>query len=76
LSAQTGVDGTYRAGGDVHANKIQAALYRGNEESPLEEYENQADTRSKARLLKKLQGLLCEARCVYEAGTCGCEMHR
>jgi transposase len=61
---------------DVHADKIQVAVYRGNETTPFEEYASDTDTRSRGRLLKKLQSLPGEARCVYEAGPCGYEMHR
>jgi transposase len=61
---------------DVHADKIQVAVYRGNEASPLEEYEIQTDPRSIARLLKRLQELPGEVRCVYEAGPCGYELQR
>jgi transposase len=61
---------------DVHADKIQVAVYRGKESSPLEEYESQTDTRSLGRLLKRLQELPGEVRCVYEAGPCGYELQR
>jgi len=67
---------TYWVGMDVHADKIQVAVYRGDEASPVEEYESQTDSRSQLRLLKKLQGLPGELRCVYEAGPCGYEMYR
>jgi len=66
----------YWVGMDVHADSIQVAVYRGNETSICEEYENPTDAKSKARLLKKLRQLPGEARCVYEAGPCGYELHR
>jgi len=61
---------------DVHADNIRVAVYRGNEVEPLEEYDSRTDTRSLGRLLKKLQGLGGEVRCVYEAGPCGYELQR
>ena len=67
---------TFWVGMDVHADKIQVAVYRGSESSPLEEYESQTDKRSLARLLKRLQELPGEVRCVYEAGPCGYELQR
>jgi len=63
-------------GMDVHADKIQVAVYRGHEEFPLEEYESQTDARSLARLLKRLKELPGKVRCVYEAGPCGYELQR
>ena len=66
----------YWVGMDVHADKIQVSVYRDTEASPCEEYESQTDTQSMGRLLKKLKSLPGEARCVYEAGPCGYELHR
>ena len=71
-----GKNNTYWVGMDVHADKIQIAVYRGDESLPIEEYERATDTRSLGRILKKLQGLPGEVRCVYEAGPCGYELHR
>ena len=67
---------TYWVGMDVHADKINVAVYRGNEISPQEQYESQTDARSKGRLLKRLQGLPGEVRCIYEAGPCGYDFQR
>jgi hypothetical protein len=61
---------------DVHADKIQVAVYRDTEASPYEEYESQTDARSMGRLLKRLKALPGEAWCVYEAGPCGYELQR
>jgi len=63
-------------GMDVHADKISVAVYRGNEAMPREQYDSQTDKRSKGRLLKRLQELPGEARCVYEAGPCGYDLQR
>ena len=67
---------TYWVGMDVHADNINVAVYRGNELSPHEQYEIQTDARSKGRLLKRLQGLPGEVRCIYEAGPCGYDFQR
>jgi len=61
---------------DLHAAKINVAVYRGNEVQPCEQYESQTDKRSQGRLLKRLQELPGEVRCVYEAGPCGYELQR
>lgn len=67
---------TYWVGMDVHAEKIQVAVYGEKGALPLEEYESFTDAKSLGRLLKKLKGLAGEVRCVYEAGPCGYELHR
>jgi transposase len=61
---------------DVHADKINIAVYHGNELRPQEQYGSQTDERSKGRLLKRLQGLPGEVRCIYEAGPCGYDFQR
>jgi transposase len=61
---------------DVHADKINVAVYHGNELRPQEQYGSQTDARSKGRLLKRLQGLPGEVRCIYEAGPCGYDFQR
>jgi len=71
-----GKNSMYWAGMDVHADKIQVAVYRDTEALPCDEYEVQTDARSLGRLLKKLKSLQGEIRCVYEAGPCGYELHR
>jgi len=63
-------------GMDVHADTINVVVYQGDETSPKEEYESQTDARSLGRLLKRLQGLPGEVRCVYEAGPCGYVLQR
>jgi len=67
---------TYWVGMDVHADKIQVAVYRNAEASPCEEYESQTDAVSIRRLLKKLKELGGEIQCVYEAGPCGYVLQR
>lgn len=66
---------THWIGMDVHADNIQVAVFRGNEQKPREEFETGSDSRSLNRLLKKLAGL-GKVRCVYEAGPCGYELQR
>jgi transposase len=61
---------------DVHADKINVAVYRDNEITPHEQYESLTDVRSKGRMLKRLKGLPGEVRCVYEAGPCGYDLQR
>jgi len=61
---------------DVHADKINVAVYRGNETMPCEQYESQTEARAKVRLLKRLKDLPGEVRCVYEAGPCGYDIQR
>jgi len=63
-------------GMDVHADSIHVAVYRGNENSPCEEYASLTDAKAKTRLLNKLRGMTGEVRCVYEAGPCGYDMQR
>ena len=67
---------TYWVGMDVHAAKINVAVYRGNEIQPYEQYESQTDARAKGRLLKRLKGIPGEVRCIYEAGPCGYDLQR
>jgi len=61
---------------DVHADKINVAVYRDNEVMPHEQYESRTDPRSKGRLLKRLKELPGEVRCIYEAGPCGYDFQR
>jgi len=61
---------------DVHADKINVAIYRSNEILPYEQYESHTDKRAKGRFLKRLQELPGEVRCVYEAGPCGYDLQR
>ena len=67
---------THWVGMDVHADSIQVAVFRGNEQEPREEFETGSDSRSLNRLLKKLTELPGKVRCVYEAGPCGYELQR
>jgi transposase len=67
---------THWIGMDVHADKIQISVFRGNELEPREEYETDADSRSMRRLLKKLSALPGKVRCIYEAGPCGYVLQR
>jgi transposase len=66
----------YWVGLDVHADKIQVAVYRDFEMSSCEEYGSGTDTRSMERLLQRLQDLPGKVHCVYEAGPCGYELQR
>lgn len=67
----------YWVGMDVHAAKINVAVFRDNNEiQPYEQYESQTDERSKGRLVKRLKDLPGEVRCVYEAGPCGYDFQR
>jgi transposase len=61
---------------DVHADKINVAIYRDNELTPHEQYESLTDVRSKGRMLKRLKDLPGEVRCIYEAGPCGYDLQR
>lgn len=61
---------------DVHADRIQAAVFRGNEQDPLDEFEIVNDSAGLGRLGRKLKALVGKVRCVYEAGPCGYELHR
>ena len=67
---------THWVGMDVHADTIQVAVFRGNEQEPREEFETGSDSGSMNRLLKKLSALAGKVRCVYEAGPCGYELQR
>ena len=66
----------YWAGMDVHADKINVAVYMDTEITPCEQYESLTDVRSKGRLLKRLKDLPGEVKCVYEAGPCGYDLQR
>lgn len=61
---------------DVHAERIQVAIFRGNEGEPRHEFEVANDSSGLGRLIKKLKELAGKVRCVYEAGPCGYELYR
>jgi transposase len=56
---------------DTAAEKIQVAIFRGEEAEPSEEFEISADARGVGRLKKKLEKESGPVKCVYEAGPCG-----
>jgi transposase len=61
---------------DTAADKIQGAMFRGDEEKPSGEFEISADTRGIGRLKAKLAKEAGTVKCVYEAGPCGYGLYR
>lgn len=61
---------------DVHADRIQVAIFEGNEAEPRDEFEIVNDSSGLGRLVKKLKSLSGKVRCIYEAGPCGYELYR
>jgi transposase len=61
---------------DTAAEKIQVAIFRGEEAEPSEEFEIGADTAGIGRLKKKLEKEAGPVKCVYEAGPCGYGLYR
>lgn len=63
-------------GMDDSANKINIAIFQGQESSPREEIVVTNDSTGLGRLAKKLKAFPGEVRCVYEAGVNGYHLHR
>lgn len=63
-------------GMDDAANKINVAVFLGQENIPHEEFEVTNDVSGHGRLVKKLKSLPGEVRCVYEAGVNGYHLQR
>jgi transposase len=61
---------------DDSANKINAAIYCGQEMSPREELVVVNDSTGLGRLVKKFKGKYQDVRCVYEAGINGYHLQR
>jgi transposase len=61
---------------DTSADKIQVAIFRGDEGAPSEEFEIGADARGIGRLKKRLEKETGPVQCVYEAGPCGYGLYR
>lgn len=63
-------------GMDVHADTIVIAILYGWEDQPRETQTYVPDEKGMKGLIRKLQQLPGEVRCVYEAGACGLWVHR
>src|SRR3974390_2062762 len=61
---------------DDSANKINVALFRGQETNPREELAIANDSTGLGRLAKRLKAVPGEVRCVYEAGVNGYYLQR
>lgn len=61
---------------DDSANKINVAIFYGQEMSPREELVAANDNAGLGRLAKKLKGIPGDVRCVYEAGINGYHLQR
>ena len=61
---------------DTGAEKMQVAIFRGEEATPSEEFEVVVDERGIGRLKKKFGGERGAVKCVYEAGPCGYGLYR
>lgn len=61
---------------DDSANKINVAIFHGQEMSPREELVAVNDNTGLGRLAKKLKAIKGEVRCVYEAGINGYHLQR
>lgn len=61
---------------DDSANKINVALFHGQETNPREELAIANDSTGLGRLAKKLKAVPGEVRCVYEAGVNGYYLQR
>ncbi len=63
-------------GMDDSANKINVAVFRGQESSPREEFVVANESSGWGRLAKRLKTIPGEVRCVYEAGVNGYHLQR
>jgi len=63
-------------GMDDSANKINVAVFCGQDGSPREEFVVVNDSSGLGRMVKKLKALPGEVRCVYEAGVNGYHLQR
>jgi len=63
-------------GMDDSANKINVAIFQGQEHEPREEIVVVNDSSGLGRLAKKLKTIPGQVRCVYEAGVNGYHLHR
>jgi len=63
-------------GMDDSANKINVAIFVGQENLPSEEFVAINDNAGLGRLVKRLKNLSGEVRCVYEAGVNGYHLQR
>lgn len=61
---------------DTSAEKINVAIFRGDERAPSEEFEFSSDAKGLGRFKKKLEKEAGPVKCVYEAGPCGYGLHR
>ena len=61
---------------DTAADKIHVAIFRGEENTPREEFEVGTDARGIGRLKKKIGEEPGTVKCVYEAGPCGYGLYR
>jgi len=64
------------SGMDDHAATIVVAVVRNEEASPAERFTVSNDEKGLKELIKRLQSLKGEVRCVYEAGPCGYGLQR
>ncbi len=67
---------TVWVGMDDSADKINVAIFEGQEEDPREEFEVSTDDGGLGRLIRKLKSFPGKVRCVYEAGVCGYDLQR
>lgn len=67
---------TWWVGIDDSADKLDVAIFLGQEESPREEFQVLTDDRGLGRFAKKMKTLPGKVRCVYEAGVCGFDLYR
>jgi transposase len=63
-------------GMDDHAATIVVAVLRNEEAAPAERFTVSNDEKGLKELIKRLQALKGEVRCVYEAGPCGYGLQR
>jgi transposase len=63
-------------GMDDSANKINVAVFYGDEAQPCNEFVVVNDASGIGRLIQKLKAMPGQVRCVYEAGVSGYDLHR
>jgi transposase len=63
-------------GMDDSANKINVAVFYGDEAQPRNEFVVVNDDSGVGRLIQKLKAMPGQVRCVYEAGVSGYDLHR